>query len=248
LQAGEATWVKAIGSHLPGLWRRGGDGFPPRAGKKQGEQGPTLRCRPAGYVGGESTRWWWCDRCGKNSKSRAALCKTRCSGQDRLAAISIANHHDTRQWTVLSGTWQGKTLWGCSTCGSTGLRRAEGLGRPCPGTATGHRKWVLTQLGKGRHPNGKDVVEECQRVRAQQEAEGDAVQARTPGPSPHDPGWMQGCRWPTSFGPGSRRSPPTPRKDAAIPAGVPVGPEAVTRSRVGLSSIPRSRPAGGGTG
>jgi ribonuclease HI len=194
LQAGEIAWVKALGSHLPGLWRRGGEGFTPRAKGKQGEAGSILRCRPAGYVGGEGTRWWWCDRCGQNRKSRPALRKARCTGQDRLAAISIANQHDTMQWTVLSGTWQGKTLWGCSRCGSTGTRRAEGLGRPCPGIATGHRKWVLTQLGKGRHPNGKDVVEVCQRVRAQQETEGCTVQARDQRPPPPNPGWEQGVQ------------------------------------------------------
>jgi hypothetical protein len=224
MQAGEVAWVKAMGSHLPGLWRRGGEGFTPRAKKIQGEEGPILRCRAAGYVGGDATRWWWCDRCGKNSKSRAALGKARCTGQDRLAAISIANHHDTMQWTVLSGTWQGKTLWGCSSCGSTGTRRAEGLGRPCPGNATGHRKWVLTQLGKGRHPNGKDVVEACQRVRAQHETQGSAVQARDPGPPPPNPGWEQGVQAAVEFWAELPQKPDDTSVGCSYPCRGPCGP------------------------
>jgi ribonuclease HI len=209
LQAGEKTWVKAMATHVPDLWRRGGEAFPTRPGKKKDKVEPTMRCRPAGYVGGELNKWWWCDRCGRNSQNRAKLCKNRCPGQDRLAAISIANHHDTRQWTVLSGTWQGKTLWGCSTCGSTGIRRAEGLGRPCRGTATGHRKWVLAQLGKGRHPNGKDVVEECQRVSAPQEAVSEAAPAHAPSQLPPETGWEQGLRLADEFWVGLPQEPDT---------------------------------------
>jgi hypothetical protein len=105
------------------------------------------------------------------------LAKKRCRGQSRLAEVGQNHGHVIWRWKVTSGKWIGKSLWGCTKCGSTGMRRAEGLGRQCPQQATGHRKWVLKQCRGTGIPTAETPFREAAsvsvtQVRSQQTVSG----------------------------------------------------------------------------